>query len=104
MLSLISILGLDPDDVEWHDVALCKGMDRELFYDEYESNENVAKTTDEVCLHCPVIRECLRSGMENGDYGCWGGFYLTAGKPDPNRNAHKTKEVMKRLKERHGRD
>jgi hypothetical protein len=102
MLSLISILGLDPEDLRWHDLAMCKGMDREDFYDNYESNPNVAKITDEVCLSCPVLKECLQSGIDNGDYGVWGGFYLTAGKPDPNRNSHKSKDTLNRLRERIG--
>lgn len=102
MYDLIRVLGVDPDDLEWHDLAMCAGMDREDFYDNYESNPNTAKLIDEVCLSCPVIRECLRAGVENGEYGVWGGFYLNAGNVDPNRNAHKTKEVVKRLKERHG--
>ena len=104
IVDLITILGLDPDDARWHDFAMCKGMDREDFYDNYENNENVAKTTDAVCMSCPVIKECLSSGIDNGDYGVWGGFYLTSGRPDPNKNSHKSKEVMKRLRERHGRD
>src|SRR5574338_571766 len=102
MYDLTTILGVDPSDLEWHDLAMCDGMDREDFYDNYESNINTAKLTDEVCLSCPVIKECLMAGLENGEYGVWGGFFLNAGKVDPNRNSHKTKEVMKRLRERHG--
>jgi hypothetical protein len=81
---------------------MCKGMDREDFYDNYEANENVANVTDQVCLSCPVLKECLRAGTDGGEYGVWGGLYLTAGKPDPNRNAHKSKETWKRLKDRIG--
>lgn len=81
---------------------MCKDMDREDFYDNYETTETVAKLTDEVCLSCPVLKECLRAGTENGEYGVWGGFYLTAGKVDTNRNAHKTRETWKRLRDRIG--
>lgn len=99
---LISVLGLDPIDLRWHDLAMCKDMDREDFYDNYEVNPNVAKTTDAVCLSCPVLKECLQAGLDNGEWGVWGGFYLTSGKVDPNRNAHKTKDTLKRLRERIG--
>lgn len=100
--NILSVLGLDPIDLTWHDLAMCKGTDREDFYDKYESSESVAKTTDQMCLSCPVLQECLKAGVENGEYGVWGGVYLTAGRADPNRNAHKTKEVWKELRARVG--
>ena len=99
-IDLISVLGLDPDDLHWYNMALCAGMDREEFFDNYESSTAVAKTTDAVCMACPVARECFKAGIENGEWGVWGGFYMQSGRPDPGRNAHKTKEVLNKMKER----
>ena len=102
MSSVLEILGIDPEELEWYNLAMCKGLDREDFYDNYESNETVAKITDQVCLSCPVLKECLTRGIENGEHGVWGGIFLTNGRPDMARNAHKTEEVWEELKERIG--
>lgn len=73
-----------------------------MFYDLYESDETQAKITDQICLSCPVLKECLTAGIENNEHGVWGGIYLTSGKPDENRNAHKTEDVWETLRERIG--
>lgn len=95
-------LGLDLENLEWQDVSLCRGMPTNDFYDDYESSESVAKAVDEACLSCPVLAQCLQAGVENGEWGVWGGIFLAAGKPDKNRNRHKTPEVWEAIKERIG--
>lgn len=97
-----SLLGLDFDTLEWQDLALCDGMDTNLFYDDYEADENVAKVVDEICLSCPVMNQCLLRGTENNEWGVWGGIFLTSGKPDENKNAHKTSEVWEQIREKIG--
>lgn len=77
-------------------------MDRELWYDKYEADPTVAKITDQICLSCPVLQECLLAGLDNNEYGTWGGIFLNNGKPDESRNAHKTEEVWEELRERIG--
>jgi hypothetical protein len=77
-------------------------MDREDFYDNYEASETVANLTDQVCLSCPVMQECLRAGLDNSEWGVWGGIYLTSGKYEPNRNSHKSKEVWEKVRGRVG--
>jgi WhiB family redox-sensing transcriptional regulator len=89
---VLEILGIDPDDYDWPDFALCKGMDTNLWYDEYEADEAVAKTVDQMCFSCPVMKQCLMYAVENSEWGVWGGCYLVAGKPEPNKNSHKDKE------------
>jgi hypothetical protein len=76
-------------------------MDTNLFFDKYESDINIAKNIDEACLSCPVIKICYDNGIESSDYGVWGGVFLTSGSVDKSRNAHKTKDVWKRIKEKH---
>jgi len=97
---ILSILGLDEEDLDWQDLAVCQGMDTSDFYENYEADPEFAKVIDEACLSCPVMRECLEAGMRNGEYGCWGSIYLTAGRKDHNRNSHKTPEVWERVRER----
>lgn len=97
-----SVLGIDLDELEWQDLALCDGMETNLFFDEYESSEQVAQIVDEACLSCPVMVQCLMSGVDNSEWGVWGGVYLTSGKADANRNSHKSKETWKKIKERIG--
>jgi hypothetical protein len=73
-------------------------MDTNLFFDKYESDVNIATSIDEACLSCPVMKICHEAGVANNDYGVWGGIYLNSGVADKARNAHKTKEIWKRLK------
>jgi hypothetical protein len=100
MLDALSALGIDLEALEWKDLALCDGMPTNMFYDEYESDENVAKVVDEMCLSCPVMKQCLLSGMENDEWGVWGGIYLMGGNKDRNRNSHKTEDIWEAIRER----
>ena len=100
MSELFNALGVDLDDLEWQDLSVCKGMDTNNFYDDYESSAELAKVIDEACLSCPVMTQCLQQGMDGGETGVWGGIYLSLGKPDEARNAHKTQAVWNRIKER----
>lgn len=83
-------------------MALCAGGDTNEHYDTYESDDNVARMTDAKCLSCPVMAQCLQRGIDNSEWGCWGGIFLTSGKPDKNRNAHKTKETWAEIRDRIG--
>lgn len=100
MSDVQSVLGLDLEELEWQDLSLCAGMPTNDFYDNYESNERVARVVDQACLSCPVMAQCLEWATENGEWGVWGGIYLTSGKPDTNRNSHKTQEVWQAIRER----
>lgn len=102
MYDVLRELGIDLDELEWQDLALCDGMPTNMFYDDYEADSNVAKVVDEACLSCPVMVQCLTRGMDNKEWGTWGGIFLVSGKPDKNRNAHKTAEVWRMIKERIG--
>ena len=98
----LDALGLNPNDEDftWERLALCDGMPTNWFYDDYESNETTAKQVDEVCLHCPVMAICANVGRSNKEYGVWGSIYWNgSGKPDKNRNAHKTPEVWTSIRE-----
>jgi hypothetical protein len=99
-MNFIEELGLDPEDFEWNDLALCQGMPTTMFYDDYEKDVEVAKQVDQVCLSCPVIAQCFFKGSE-GNFGVWGGIYWNgAGKPDRNKNSHKTDEVNDEIRDK----
>lgn len=98
--SVLEALGIDPEELEWQDLALCSGMETNKFYDEYEANERVAKMIDQACLSCPVLAQCLQFAAENGETGVWGGIYFTSGKPDKNRNLHKTPEIWEEIRKK----
>lgn len=97
-----SVLGIDLEELAWQDLALCDGMDTNMFYDDYESSEQVAKVVDDACLSCPVLSQCLQRGIDNNEWGCWGGIYLVSGTPDSNRNSHKTQDIWDAIKGRLG--
>jgi hypothetical protein len=100
MSDILNELGLDEDNVRWWDLAACHGMDTNLFFDKYELDVNMAKAIDQCCLSCPVIQMSYKSGIENNEYGVWGGVYLSSGSVDKMKNIHKDKNVWKELRKR----
>ena len=100
MSNFLNDLGIDKEDFNWWHLAVCRGMDTNLFYDKYEIDPKIAKNIDEACLACPVLKICNNYGTKNNEYGVWGGVYLNSGVPDKTRNLHKTPEVWKRLKDK----
>lgn len=83
---------LEDNDLRWYHVSVCKGMETNWFYDDYENDPVFAKVIDGICESCPVRAMCLRDGVENNEYGVWGGVFLNNGKMDTGKNAHKTQE------------
>lgn len=83
----------------WQDEALCAESDVELYFDKYEESDDIAIKIDNMCMNCPVVRECFMYGVESESWGVWGGIYLVDGNPDRVRNSHKTKEVWRQVYE-----
>jgi len=91
-------------DLKWQDYASCNGIENHnLFFDDYEADVVTAINTDQLCLHCPVAKQCLEDGITHGDWGVHGGVYLVYGKIDRQRNSHKTLENWEELEQVHGR-
>jgi Transcription factor WhiB len=91
------------DDLDWRNLATCAGTsaetdDADPFFDDYEADPFVAQAVDQMCLSCPVIKQCGMTGRRGKEWGVWGGIYLKDGKIDRSRNQHKTDEDWKRLK------
>ena len=102
MSDILSKLNSDEDSIQWWHLAVCQGMDTNLFFDKYELDPKIAANIDQCCLSCPVIDMCYQSGIENNEYGVWGGIYLNAGGVDKMRNTHKTKEIWKQINKKNG--
>ena len=100
MSNILNDLGIDEEDFDWWNLAVCQGMDVNLFYDKYENDIQIAKSIDEACISCPVNKFCYQNGVDNNEHGVWGGIYLNAGSVDKARNSHKSQEVWKRLKKK----
>jgi hypothetical protein len=98
MSNILNDLGVDTDDFDWWHLAVCRGMDTNLFYDKYEVDANIAKNIDDACLSCPVLKMCYESGIEKAEYGVWGGVYMSSGEIDKSKNLHKTPEIWKKLR------
>jgi hypothetical protein len=79
-------------------------MPIDWFYDNYETDKELAKQADQVCLHCPVIKMCHEQGVMNKEKGVWGGIYMDLGRPDKQYNSHKEPEIWKQLKKAHGKN
>lgn len=117
MSDILNALGIDPEDLKWYHLAACRGLietihktntsdkqtyELDPFFDAYESDSVVALQADQMCLSCPVIRQCYKYGVETKSMGVFGGVYLNLGKPDKKFNAHKTPETWKALRKIHG--
>jgi hypothetical protein len=104
MSNLLNKLGLEEDRIEWYHLAACKNMPINWFYDNYESNKVHAEQADQICMSCPVATFCLQEGIKNKEFGVWGGVYLNLGRVDKDHNSHKTPEVWKKLRKKHGKN
>lgn len=80
---------VESNDTKWYHLSVCRGMSLNWFYDEYEADQELAKTMDGICAACPVRKICFDEGTRNQEHGLWGGFFLSNGKIDPQRNEHK---------------
>jgi hypothetical protein len=101
MSDILNDLNVDKEDFDWQHLAVCSGLDTNLFYDKYEADVNIAKSIDQMCLACPVISICHENGVENDEHGVWGGVYMSSGSVDKARNTHKSQEIWKQLKRKH---
>ncbi len=92
--------GFDPQNFSWHDIASCQHLSFNLFFEDYETDKMIAREVDNICLSCPVQKECFNAGIENKEIGVWGGFYLINGEPDKAKNNHKTQEIVHKMTQR----
>jgi WhiB family redox-sensing transcriptional regulator len=56
---------------KWFDKAVCKGMDRKIFF---PKNPAGLKKAKEICSRCPVSSDCLNFAVQESiAFGVWGG-------------------------------
>lgn len=102
MSNILNDLNTDGENINWWHLSACSGLDTNLFFDKYELDSNIAKSIDQCCLSCPVMKMCYEAGKQNNEYGVWGGIYLNSGSVDKMRNTHKTKEIWKQINKKNG--
>jgi len=69
------------------------------FFEGYEKDKHLRQVTDDMCLSCPVMKQCLEFGLETKSSGVFGGVGLKRGKVDKALNAHKSEETWDMLRE-----
>ena len=104
MSKILKELGIDAEYVKWYHLSACRNMNINWFYDDYENDKILAETTDQVCLNCPVIKQCYQDGVNMKEDGVRGGIYMSLGRVDKKNNTHKTQEVWKQLNKVHGKN
>lgn len=101
-VNLAALLGIDPDQFSWQQLAACSGTEitseTDIFFDKYEQDTQIARAVDALCIGCPVLKLCLKTGIDGGETGVWGGIYLENGKHSQARNQHKTKEDWDKIR------
>lgn len=106
MRDLFDELGVDEDELEWYELATCRALPEDMknnFFDDYETDSVISVEADNMCISCPVAKQCLLEGLRTRSYGLWGGVFLDyTGKPSTKFNKHKSDEVWKQLARVHG--
>jgi WhiB family transcriptional regulator, redox-sensing transcriptional regulator len=67
---------IDPRDIDWRDMAACRGADTELFFPIGTAGPALRQTdiAKAICHQCEVRVECLDWAMRHGaSDGIWGG-------------------------------
>lgn len=66
------------DEVDWLKAACRDSIYTDAFYSVEEERNRLAyeyiNALRQICLACPIWKECLTYAMENEDYGVWGGL------------------------------
>lgn len=78
-MSIVSSLGIDPDVAEWQQLAKCRSMPPELFFEVSEDNNSVFECVSQCCSLCPVKEQCIFAGISGKESGVWGGVLLDRG-------------------------
>ena len=97
MSNILNELDSDEQSIRWWHLAACNGMETNLFFDQYESDVNMAKAIDQCCLSCPVMLMCRDAGIKNNEYGVWGGVFLSSGLMDKMKKLSQTSIKQKRI-------
>jgi hypothetical protein len=100
MTDLLKEFGLDAAEVHWKDFAACKNLDPKYFDRYYQDKPKLRPVVDEICLSCPVFKECATEAVLHKESYVWAATYFDNGTMVPEMNDHKTDEVKARMAER----
>ncbi|MEV8396325.1 WhiB family transcriptional regulator [Streptomyces niveus] len=56
---------------DWHEDAACASVDPEVFFPD---RGRPARPALQVCMGCPVRRQCAEHAIPNETHGVWGGL------------------------------
>jgi len=69
---LLEVLRSEGLDMEWQDLANCRGADPDLFFPERGASTRTAKA---ICRECTVRVDCLEFAIVSSEkFGIWGGL------------------------------
>lgn len=55
--------------------AACHSVGVDLFFpDEEQPDHELITLAKSFCTSCPVLEQCFEHGMDNEEYGIWGGM------------------------------
>lgn len=84
---------------DWKQEGACYGDPLEWYFEAYETNQEIAKQSDDKCFGCDMRRRCLEEAIKQDATGLWGGVYLVLGKYNKQKNKHKSDYIAKKLVE-----
>ena len=100
MNDILNELGVDEDDLNWQDLAYCKTIDPKYFDRYYQDSPHLRPVVDDMCMSCPVLKECGIAAVTNRESYVWAATFFDNGVPVPEMNDHKTEDFKRRLRER----
>ncbi len=76
------MIAIDKRIPAWHTMALCDGMDQEIFFGATDVSSakpamtmTQLKKAREICNACPVFEDCITYSLEEREaYGVWAGI------------------------------
>lgn len=74
-MAAVEIVGVEPADADWMQVAACKGLTHLFFPSSAErpqARERREATARQVCATCHVQSACREFARSNHEYGFWG--------------------------------
>lgn len=68
--------------MEWREEASCKDMPTSIFFDGwFDLTKNEKKSIVEMCVLCPVRRQCYNYAVKSQSHGVWAGKDFKNGRP-----------------------
>ena len=88
-MNIAEEFNLDRENFIWQDLAMCEGINpfnphikdkADIFFEESESNPNVANAAKSICDYCPVKAMCRQDAVDSKAHGIRAGEMFVGGK------------------------